>query len=78
MTNRAARVRQREIDTAIRAAKKAGATEIELKIGNEAWIRIPVTSDRLPRDNASSGSSWDDRYVDGKNAIHQAVSRSTR
>ena len=41
MTNRPARITQAEIERAIRAAKKAGLTEIEIKIGNDASIRIP-------------------------------------
>jgi 2-iminoacetate synthase ThiH len=46
MSNRPARITQAEIERAIRAAKKAGATEIELKIGDNAAVRIPLTSDK--------------------------------
>jgi hypothetical protein len=43
MTNRPARITQAEIERAIRAAKKAGLPEIEIKIGNDAAIRIPIS-----------------------------------
>jgi 2-iminoacetate synthase ThiH len=43
MTNRPARITQAEIERAIRAAKKAGLTEIEIKIGDDATIRIPIS-----------------------------------
>jgi hypothetical protein len=42
MTNRPARITQAEIERAIRAAKKAGLAEIEIKIGDDAAIRIPI------------------------------------
>jgi hypothetical protein len=45
MSNRAARITQVEIERAIRAAKKAGVTEVEVKIGKEASIRIPLAPD---------------------------------
>ena len=41
MSNRPARITQVEIERAIRAAKKAGVTEVEVKIGDEASIRFP-------------------------------------
>jgi hypothetical protein len=40
MSNRPARITQAEIERAIRAAKKVGAAEVEVKIGDEASIRI--------------------------------------
>jgi 2-iminoacetate synthase ThiH len=46
MSNRPARITQAEIERAIRAAKKAGVTEIELKIGNDATVRIPLTPNK--------------------------------
>ncbi len=48
MSNRPARFTQAEIERAIRAAKKNGATAVELKIGDQASIRIPlVPEERL-------------------------------
>jgi hypothetical protein len=44
MSNRPARITQVEIERAIRAAKKAGATEVEVRIGDEASIRISLTT----------------------------------
>jgi hypothetical protein len=46
MSNRPARFLQAEIERAIRAARKAGATEVELKIGDAVSIRIRLGSDR--------------------------------
>jgi hypothetical protein len=46
MSNRPARITQAEIERAIRAAKKAGVTEVEVKIGNQASIRIPLAPDK--------------------------------
>ena len=46
MSNRPARITQAEIERAIRAAKKAGVTEIELKIGDDATMRIPLAPDK--------------------------------
>jgi hypothetical protein len=42
MSNRPARITQAEIERAIRAAKKFGLTEVEVRIGDEASIRIPL------------------------------------
>jgi hypothetical protein len=42
MTNRAARITQAEIERAIRAARKAGAAEVEVKMGDGVSIRIPL------------------------------------
>ena len=50
MSNRPARITQAEIERAIRAAKKAGVTEIELKIGDNATVRIPLTSNKSVAD----------------------------
>jgi hypothetical protein len=46
VSNRPARITQAEIERAIRAAKKAGLTEVELKIGDEASIRFPLVPDK--------------------------------
>jgi hypothetical protein len=46
MSNRLARITQVEIERAIRAARKVGATEVELKIGNAVSIRIRFGSDQ--------------------------------
>jgi|HubBroStandDraft_2_1064218.scaffolds.fasta_scaffold1324136_2 hypothetical protein len=46
MSNRPARISQAEIERAIRAAKKAGATEVEVKMGDGVSIRIPLGPDR--------------------------------
>jgi hypothetical protein len=45
VSNRPARITQAEIERAIRAAKKAGLTEVQLKIGDDALIRFPLASD---------------------------------
>jgi hypothetical protein len=45
VSNRPARITQVEIERVIRAAKKAGAAEVEVKIG-EAWIRIPLMTEK--------------------------------
>jgi len=36
----------RMIRAAIRAARKEGATEVEVKIGDEATVRIPLAPDK--------------------------------
>jgi hypothetical protein len=46
MSNRPARITQAEIERAIRAAKKAGLSEVEVKLGDEASIRIPLVPDK--------------------------------
>jgi hypothetical protein len=46
MSNRPARISQAEIERTIRAARKAGATEVEVKIGDEASIRIPLVPEK--------------------------------
>ena len=46
MSNRPARITQAEIERAIRAAKKAGLTEVEVRLGDEASIRIPLVRDQ--------------------------------
>jgi hypothetical protein len=46
MSNRPARITQAEIERAIRAAKKAGATEVEVKMSDGISIRIPLVPDR--------------------------------
>ncbi len=47
MSNRPARITQAEIERVIRAAKKAGLTEVEVKIGNETSIRFPLLPDKM-------------------------------
>jgi 2-iminoacetate synthase ThiH len=51
MSNRPARITQAEIERAIRAAKKAGVTEIELKIGEDAIVRIPLSPNKPVADS---------------------------
>jgi hypothetical protein len=46
MSNRPTRITQAEIERAIRAARKAGVTEIEVKIGDDASIRIPLVPEK--------------------------------
>jgi hypothetical protein len=46
MSNRPARITQAEIERALRAAKKAGASEVEVKIGDQASIRIPLAPEK--------------------------------
>jgi hypothetical protein len=50
MTNRPARITQAEIERVIRAAKKLGLTEVEVRIGDEASIRIPLVPDKAVAD----------------------------
>jgi len=46
MTNRPARITQSEINRVVRAAKKAGATEIEVKLDSHGpWVKIVLSSD---------------------------------
>ncbi len=45
MSNRPARITQAEIERVIRAARKAGLAEVEIKIGCEASIRFPLAPD---------------------------------
>lgn len=51
MTNRPARITQAEIERAIRAAKKAGLAEIEIRIGDDAAIRIPIVTNNPVADS---------------------------
>jgi hypothetical protein len=46
MSNRPARITQAEIERAIRAAKKAGLPVVEVKIGDEVSIRIPLVPEQ--------------------------------
>jgi hypothetical protein len=46
VSNRPARITQAEIERAIRAAKKAGLPVLEVKIGDEVAIRIPLITDQ--------------------------------
>jgi hypothetical protein len=46
VTNRPARISQAEIERALRAARKAGATEVEVKMPDGVSIRIPLGPDR--------------------------------
>jgi D-aminopeptidase len=46
MTNRPARITQPEINRVVRAAKKAGATEIEIKLDSHGpWVKIVLAAD---------------------------------
>ena len=45
MNKRPARITQAEIERTIRAAKEAGAIEVEVKIGDEASVRIRLVLD---------------------------------
>jgi hypothetical protein len=46
MSHRPARITQAEIERAIRAAKKAGLTEVEVRLGDKASIRIPLAPEK--------------------------------
>ena len=46
MSNSRAKITQAEIERAIRAARKAGATEVEVKMGDGVSIRIPLAPDK--------------------------------
>jgi hypothetical protein len=46
MSNRPARITQAEIERAIRAAKKAGVTEVVVEIGDEVAIRLSLVPDQ--------------------------------
>jgi hypothetical protein len=46
MTNRPARITQSEINRVVRAAKKAGAAEIVVKLESHGpWVKIVLSSD---------------------------------
>jgi hypothetical protein len=45
MGNKPSRVRQREIQQIIRGARNEGAKQIELRIGKEASVIIPLCED---------------------------------
>jgi hypothetical protein len=46
MIKRQARITQAEIERVIRAAKKGGAAEIVVKIGDAATVRIPLVPEK--------------------------------
>ena len=46
MSNRPARITQAEIKCAIRAARKEGVSAVEVRIGDEILIRIPLVPDK--------------------------------
>jgi len=46
MSRRPARITQAEIERVIRAARKAGLPEVEVKIGEGASIRIPLAPEQ--------------------------------
>jgi hypothetical protein len=46
MSNRAARITQAEIERFIRAARNAGAAEVEVKMSDGVSIRIPLVPDK--------------------------------
>jgi hypothetical protein len=45
MSNKPVRVRQRELETVIRGARNQGAKSIEVRIGKEASVVIPLCED---------------------------------
>jgi hypothetical protein len=45
MVGRPARVTQREIQTVIRGARKEGVASVEIRIGKEAVVIIPLGED---------------------------------
>ena len=51
MSNRPARISQAEIEHALRAARKIGATEVEVKMGDGVSIRIPLGPDKPVAEN---------------------------
>jgi hypothetical protein len=49
MANRTARITQAEINRVIRAAKKAGAAEVEVKLDSQGpWVKILLLSSDTP------------------------------
>lgn len=48
MGNKPSRVRQREIQQIIRGARNEGAKQIELRIGEEASVIIPLQDEQKP------------------------------
>jgi hypothetical protein len=46
VSNRPARITQAEIERVIRAARKAGVTEVEVKMGDEVSIRIALVPEQ--------------------------------
>jgi hypothetical protein len=49
MTNRPARITQAELNRVVRAARKAGATEVEVKLDSSGpWVRILLSSPDSP------------------------------
>jgi hypothetical protein len=67
MSNRPARITQAEIERAIRAARKAGAAEVELKMGDGVSIRIPLVPDNVAKPPERSNFSALDEWM-GKHA----------
>jgi len=45
MGNKPSRVRQREIQQVIRGARNEGAKQIEIRIGTDASVTIPLSTD---------------------------------
>ena len=74
MSNRPARITQAEIERAIRAAKKAGATEIEVKIGDGVSIRgIPLTPNKPVADSRGDCPLMDGMPRPRPPHLHQQV-----
>jgi hypothetical protein len=48
----------RMIRAAIRAARKEGADEVEVKIGDDATVRIPLAPDTVPASNMAELDAW--------------------
>jgi hypothetical protein len=63
MSNRPARITQVEIQRAIRAARKEGAPEVEVKIGGEASIRIPLACDK-DESGTTALDAWMAKHAD--------------
>jgi hypothetical protein len=51
MSRRPALVTEADINRVIRAAKKAGATEVEVRLGDQASVRIPLLPDKVVADS---------------------------
>ena len=80
MSNRPARITQAEIERAIRAAKKAGATEVVVKMGDGViTIRIPLVPDQpvaeMPRRSSSNGGHAPPSPATPAPSSHRATGR---
>jgi hypothetical protein len=48
MGNKPSRVRQREVELMIRGARNEGAKQIEIRIGTDASVIIPLEDEQKP------------------------------